>query len=58
MENEISLSNFRNIKQKQLDAFCKYWISKHEDEDWPLEMNEGEWEEQFQAFVELNNNPE
>ncbi len=24
----------------------------------PEFKNEGEWEEQFQAFVELNNNPE
>ena len=48
----MNIDQFRTSNIKTLDDFINMWMAKNKvnPKDWPLEMREGEWFEQFLAF--------
>ena len=47
-------SEFSTEKSRQLAEFAVYWMHKHysDSDNYPIELKEGEWDEQFQWFVD------
>lgn len=41
---------------KSLEDFKAFWLEKHKTDpgDWPLELPEGEWFEQYLAWMEMD----
>lgn len=53
--NEIHFDYFWRLKNEHLSAFNAYWqkmCNQYSPEDWPRNLTEGEWEEQFDLFIE------
>ena len=59
MSQKISLREYIQNRRKELDAFEAHWVSQSEinPEDWPGELDEGEWFEQEVAFCESGGLP-
>jgi hypothetical protein len=51
----MDLKTFYNEMRADVDAFLAYWEShmKTEPEQYPVEMQPGEWHEQFLLFLSL-----
>lgn len=47
----MTLDQFIKEQHKELERFAKNWIeqNKIEPENWPMEMNAGEWDEQLRS---------
>ncbi len=51
----MNLQAFHQKEKDYIDKFYLYYLrqSKENTEDFPLEMEEGEWQEQFLAFLDV-----
>lgn len=52
----MTLAEFIQDMHNQVDKFQREWLTKNKedgDNAYPLEMPEGEWNEQFTAWMEL-----
>jgi len=52
----MKIDEFRIELLKEVEAFVNKWVQMQESgnpEDWPLEMDHGEWDEQFLSWSEL-----
>jgi len=49
-----TIMEFSDEQKEKLEAFCKYWKSLHleDPENFPLEIESGDWDEQFDFFQE------
>jgi len=49
----ISLDQFTAITKNEVEAFKNHWGAERskDPKNWPLEMSEGDWFEQFLAFL-------
>ena len=49
------LNDYVKAEQEDLKAFLKYWETQNKErpEQFPMEMNHGEWFEQYTAFCEI-----
>lgn len=51
----MHISDFHAEMTKDVNEFYIMWCKKHREEggeQWPEEMDEGEWHEQFMAWLE------
>lgn len=48
----MKLDDFANKLVGHVEAFRKYWEAGEQD-DFPSEMPEDEWEDQFLSFIDL-----
>lgn len=56
-QNGISLSEFLSEEERRLRRFVAYWNKQHMKSPhyFPLWMEPGEWDEQYQAFCSMEN---
>lgn len=52
----MTLSEFINEQVEALCRFKLYWSEEHQTDskNFPMEMNPGDWDEQYNAFNELH----
>jgi len=51
----MKLARFKEVIAAEVDAFEKYWLRMREKDgpcDWPLNMVEEQWQEQFSEWRE------
>lgn len=48
----MTLEEYVEMVKKDLDEFESNWKNSHESdpENWPMEMNEGNWDEQLLSY--------
>jgi hypothetical protein len=49
----MNIQDYRDKLKESIDAFVEYWYDMSEDHpsNYPYEMDEVDWDEQFFAFV-------
>lgn len=49
----MNILAFSNESKTDIDRFLAVWMNRHKEspDDWPIEMEPGEWFEQFLAFL-------
>ncbi len=48
---DIKLEDFVALLQADLTSFKEEWLSHTNEKNWPQEMSEGDWYEQFLSFL-------
>jgi hypothetical protein len=57
MATNKTLDEFIEEREKDIERFKKEWLegNKKDPDNWPMEMPDGEWDEQFRAWWDMSN---